>query len=263
MTSLLLIGCGNMGSALLSRWCEKLGGNFSPITVVEPSDIVTPENVTRVKQISDIENVNPTVVVLAVKPQQLETVLPELAKKISGAPTFLSIAAGKNLAFYEKHLGQGAAIVRAMPNTPALIGEGMTAMVANKHLEESGKSHVTQLMATVGDTLWLADEQLMDAVTAVSGSGPAYFYYMVECLIAAGITNGLTHEQATQLAVTTFVGSAKLASHSAMMVEELRKQVTSPGGTTAAALSVFQDNEQLHTLVETAVAAAIKRAQEL
>ncbi len=256
MTPLLLIGCGNMGSALLARW----GDSFS-VTVVEPNAPIT---IPHVKQISALpENFAPAIIVFAVKPQQLAELLPDVAKRFGSTPTYLSIAAGKTIAFFEQHLGQGAGIVRSMPNTPAMIGQGMTALCQNGSVSTDGRKIATELMNAVGDTLWLESETLMDAVTAISGSGPAYIYYIIECMVAAGVKQGLSHAQASQLALKTCAGAASLAAQSPKDVVELRKNVTSQGGTTEAALAILQKNNALQNLIEEAVSAAVKRAKEL
>lgn len=260
-TPLLLIGCGNMGGALLVRWQETLSQKFSPIHVVEANAKI---DMPHVKKISDLpQNFSPAVIVLAVKPQQMEELLPQAAERFGTTPTYLSIAAGKTLAFYEKYLGQGAGIVRAMPNTPAMVGKGMTALIGNSSLTKKGREQGTALMSAVGEVLWLEHESQMDAVTAISGSGPAYFFYFMECLTQAGIKQGLSKEDAEMLALATCAGSAELAHQHHIGFEELRRQVTSPGGTTEAALKVLQHDHALKDLVEKAVAAAVLRAQAL
>jgi len=264
MTPLLLIGCGNMGGALLTRWCESLAQEFSPIAVVEPHAVALPQGVMHVPQVAGLpEDFMPEVIVLAVKPQSLADILPGLAKKFGTGPTYLSIAAGKTLSFFEERLGQGASVVRAMPNTPSMIGEGITALVGNKSLTDKGRAQATRLMGAVGDTLWLEEESMMDAVTAISGSGPAYFFAIIECMVNAGVKQGLSQQAATQLAVKTCLGSARLALQSEKSLTDLRVQVTSPGGTTAAALAVFQKDNALQMLIDSAVGAAVKRAREL
>lgn len=259
MTSLLLIGCGNMGSALLARWADVYA-----VTVVEPNAVMLPENVSRAERISDLpEEFRPDIVVLAVKPQQLAEILTSLAKYFGSMPTYLSIAAGKTLAFFAEYLGQGAGVVRAMPNTPAIIGQGMTVLCQNGSVSPRGRTHATSLMEAVGEVLWLEDETLMDAVTALSGSGPAYLYYMIECMVAAGEKQGLSTAVAMQLVRQTCAGAVSLMMQSPKEVGELRHNVTSPGGTTEAALAVLQKNNVLQHLIEDAVAAAVARAKML
>ncbi len=262
MTSLLLIGYGAMGSALYTRWEQMLRHLFDPIMIVDPrADITVPH----AKQISELpDGFAPDVVVLAVKPQQLDELLPGVAKKFGVTPLYISIAAGKPLAYYEKHLG-AAPIVRAMPNTPASVGQGITGLVGNAKVNDPARQQATTLMGAVGQTLWLDDEKLMDAVTAISGSGPAYFFYMMECLVTAGIRHGLTEQAATQLALATCGGSAALATHSigTATLADQRGWVTSPGGTTAAALAILQKDKGLQKLISEAVDAAVARAGEL
>ena len=264
MSSLLLIGCGNMGSALLTRWCETLPGDFSKFYVVDPHAPKIEKSITHAKQISELpKDCNPTIIILAVKPNQLDEVMSELFARFANAPTYLSIAAGKNLSFYENHLSTKTSIVRAMPNTPAMIGEGMTALVGNAALTYEGRTFATQLMSAVGDTLWIDDEAMMDVVTAISGSGPAYFFYFMECLQEAAIQNGLSRQAAETLVYKTATGSALLARESDEELALLRKRVTSPGGTTEAALSKLLGDDSLKKIMASAVEAAINRAKTM
>lgn len=263
MTKILLIGCGKMGGALLASWTRNAHDARS-ITVVEPNVKTRLKNVSYVKQIAELpKNFSADIVVIAVKPQQLDETLPALAKQLKCSPTYLSIAAGKKLAYYEKQLGKSASLVRAMPNTPAMVGEAMTGMVGNKKLTAKGRKLADQLMNEAGEVLWLKDEKLMDAVTAISGSGPAYIFYLIECLVKAGMKQGLSEDAATLLATQTCFGSAYYAFQSDDDAATLRENVTSKGGTTAAALAVFQKDKALEKLVANAVTAAVKRAKEL
>lgn len=265
MIPLLLIGCGNMGGALLSRWRESLMGEFSPLIVVDPAaNIAAGGGVSQVAQLTDIPaDFEPGIVVIAVKPQQMDELLPALAERFGVGPVYLSIAAGKTLSYYETYLGERAKVVRAMPNTPAMVGKGMTGLVGNVSLTPHGKEAATRLMDAVGKTLWLASEDQMNAVTAISGSGPAYFFYMLECLVEAGKKQGLAEDQAALLALQTCVGSADLAAASNASFAEQRRRVTSPKGTTEAAISVLEKDGALKKLIENAVVAAIARAKEL
>lgn len=259
MTSLLLLGCGNMGSALLSRW--HVSKQFSSLHVVDPNPKTKLANVSYSDTLP--EKISADVIVLAVKPQQLDDVLASLAQKIKSPVTILSIAAGKTISYYEKYLGQGAAIVRAMPNTPAMIGEGITALVGSQSLTKQGRDLATTLIQAVGEVVWLEDEKLMDAVTAISGSGPAYIYYIIECMVAAGVKHGLTVDAARMLAAKTCEGAAALALGSPASLAELRRQVTSPGGTTEAGLGILMKDGIMQNLIDRTVEAAVKRAQEL
>jgi len=264
MHSLLLIGCGNMGSALLTRWVER-ANIISHFWVVDPNNTPTStQTLSHAKNIDELpKDYSPDIIVLAVKPNQLEMILPELAARFKNTATYLSIAAGKTLSLYEKSLGANAQIVRAMPNTPAMIGEGMSAMVGNASLTIEGRALATELMALAGETLWLESEAMMDAATAISGSGPAYFFYFMECLLAAAMDQGFTHQQAETLVYQTATGSTLLAQASEEELATLRARVTSPGGTTQAALEQLMGGDALKKLMAEAVNAAINRAKTM
>lgn len=259
MTSILLIGCGNMGGALLTRW-QAL--NFS-ITVIEPQAIAY-TSVTHLKTLAELSSgYHPDLVVLAIKPQQLDGLLPQLAARFGVKTTYLSIAAGKTLTYFAAHLGKGVGIIRAMPNTPAMIGEGMTALIGNLHMTPATRDLVTHLMQTVGKVIWLDNESQMDIVTAISGSGPAYFFSFMACMIEAAVKGGLSPDMAEKLVKQTAIGASVLATESKVGLCDLVTNVTSKGGTTEAALGVFNKNDALNTLVHEAVNAAIKRSKEL
>ncbi|HEU5046627.1 MAG TPA: pyrroline-5-carboxylate reductase [Rickettsiales bacterium] len=254
--SLLLLGAGKMGSALLAAW-HAHGMRKDAITVVDSH--ITQDGI--INNIDDV-NIAPECIVLAVKPQSMDELLPELAKKFGDAPLYISIAAGKDIAYFEKHLGD-AAIVRTMPNTPALIGKGITALCANRKTSEAQKAVATALLEAAGETVWLENESLMDAVTAVSGSGPAYIFLLLEALTVAGVAQGLPEAICRKLAMSTVAGSAALAAASSKEFAQLRSDVTSKGGTTEAALSVLMKDDALKQLFADAVAAAVKRGKEL
>lgn len=259
-SKILLIGAGKMGSALLSAWLHK-GIPASNIVVVEPNQKQTLGGVSTVGSLEEA-SADVDCILLAVKPQSMDEVLQELASKKSKA-LVLSIAAGKTLGYFEKHLGAEAAIVRAMPNTPAIIGKGISALIANENVSDEQRQLAETLLRAAGRTVWLTDETQMDAVTAISGSGPAYVFLFLDALIAAGIAQGLSQDIATQLAIQTVRGSVKLAQKSEDSLEQLRKNVTSPGGTTEAALNVLMKGNALERLLNDAVAAAAKRSKEL
>lgn len=208
-------------------------------------------------------HVKPDVIVLAVKPQLVDDTLPAYRARFGNTPLYLSIAAGKTLGTLSMHLGEEAQIVRAMPNTPALIGEGITALVAPPYVSAATKALATKLMEAVGGVLWLEKESLMDAVTALSGSGPAYVFLFLESLAEAGMEAGLSPELARRLAVSTLIGSCKLAETTGESFATLREQVVSPGGTTAAALSVLMRDDALKELIREAVGKAAERSFEL
>jgi pyrroline-5-carboxylate reductase len=259
-SDVLLIGFGNMGQALVRGWLAK-GVSPRAIRVVDPA----PEARALAAElgISAGEQAEPGagVVVLAVKPNQLAAALPRT--KPSTATVYLSIAAGKTLEQLEAGLGAGTAIVRAMPNTPAAIGKGMSVLVANAAVSAAQRAACAELLAAVGAVAWIDDERDMDAVTAVSGSGPAYVFLLIECLERAGVEVGLAPALARQLALATVAGAGAYAEVAAEPPAELRKRVTSPGGTTQAALAVLGSERGLAELVERAVRAAAARSREL
>jgi pyrroline-5-carboxylate reductase len=265
--TLLLVGCGKMGGALLAGWLEQ-GVDPAQVVVVEPAldpaRISIPAGVQVVANAADIAvDITPSVILLAVKPQAMADVVPAYAKYASDGAAYLSIAAGTPISFFESHFGSEARIVRVMPNTPAAVGQGMSVLCANQNVTSEQKSLCGDLLSAVGETAWLDDEGLMDAVTAVSGSGPAYVFLLIESLAEAGRKVGLPAELAQQLALQTVAGSGELARQSEDGPTQLRINVTSPGGTTAAALDVLMANEGLQPIMDRAVAAAEKRGKEL
>lgn len=239
-----------MGSAMLTRWREKMPAGISDFVVVASSKDSIPQNL------------SPRVVVLAVKPQQLEAVLPEYKKRFGSAPLYISIAAGKRLEFFAKHLGDDARVIRTMPNTPAQVGKAVTAMCANSLVNDKDKEIAKTLMNAIGISLWL-EENKMDGFTALAGSGPAYVFLFLEALAKAGLAVGLEEGVAKTIALEMVHGSIHLAAKSQEDFATLRKNVTSKGGTTEAALDVLMGEDALEKLVETAVLAAAKRAEIL
>lgn len=264
----LLAGAGKMGAAMLSGW---LARGLSPRDVLiqepqlagEAAELAAKHGITVSPSFESL-SASPAVIIAAVKPQVMEQVFPPLAKLAGPGTVVLSIAAGKSIASFEKHLNPGAAVVRAMPNTPAAIGRGITGAVANAAVTQSQKSACDALLSAVGEVVWVEDERLIDAVTAVSGSGPAYVFYLAECLAEAGRAAGLDADLAMQLARVTVTGAGELMHRSALPAATLRQNVTSPGGTTAAALGVLMREENgLAALMREAVLAAEKRGREL
>ncbi len=205
----------------------------------------------------------PQLVMVGVKPQIMEPVLKDLAPRIDEATLVLSIAAGKTLDDLARSLPKGTPIVRAMPNTPIMVGAGMTVLVANEFVSETQKNKLDQLLAPTGAVAWLDDEHDMDAVTALSGSGPAYLFWLAECMSKAGTEAGLDKGLAMTLAKNTIYGAGKLMTSQETAPTTLRENVTSKGGTTAAALDVLMDKEGLDPLVKKAVNAAIARSKDL
>ena len=266
--SLLLVGCGKMGGALLAGW---LARGLAPqrVQIVEPMAearaAIGAEGISAVAALEDLDAARgaPDVVVLAIKPQQMASALPAYARFSRPGCLFLSIAAGTRIGFFEQHLGAEAAIVRAMPNTPAAVGRGITVLAANAAVSQAQRDLAAELLSAVGEVDWLAEEGLMDAVTAVSGSGPAYVFLLIESLAKAGIEAGLPEALAMRLARTTVAGAGELVHQSSEAAERLRQNVTSPGGTTQAALSVLMAADGLDPLLARAVAAAARRGREL
>jgi len=263
----VLVGCGKMGGALLQGWVKR-GIRAEDVHVVEPAlDGTRTVRVPGVAMVASPEQLpaglRPALVLLAVKPQAMDQVAPAYARFKAPGVTFLSIAAGKRIANFEGYFGADAAIVRAMPNTPAAVERGMTVLCANRHVDAAGRRAAELLMAAVGEAAWLDDENLMDAVTAVSGSGPAYVFLLIECLAEAGRRAGLPEALAARLALATVAGAGELARLSEEAPTQLRINVTSPGGTTQAALDVLMSDGGLATLMTEAVRAATRRGREL
>jgi len=262
---ILLVGFGNMGQALVRGWLGK-GIPAPSIRVVDPVPAAraaaTSLGVAASERIES-RGSPPEVVVLAVKPTQIGAALAEARPREGSATVYLSIVAGKTLAQLEAGLGAGTAVVRAMPNTPAAIGKGMTVLVASPTVSAAQRADCTALLAAVGAVAWVEDERDMDAVTAVSGSGPAYVFLLIECLERAAVAAGLTPELARQLALATVAGAGAYAQAAGEDPAELRRRVTSPGGTTQAALAVLGSDQGLAQLVERAVHAAAARSREL
>jgi len=266
--TLLLVGCGKMGGALLAGWLKQ-GVSPKDVTIVEPNQDAATDFVQRfgVNAVASAEQLPngyaPDVVVVAVKPQIMNEVLPPYAKLVAANPVFLSIAAGKTIASFEAILGKDAAIVRAMPNTPASVGRGITVGCANANVSAAQAAQCKTLLSAVGLVEWVDDEQLLDAVTALSGSGPAYVFLLVEAMSHAGRMAGLAPELSDKLARATVAGAGELLHQSPLSAATLRENVTSPGGTTAAALGVLMGSHGLKELMTEAIAAATQRSREL
>lgn len=258
---ILLIGCGNMGGAMLAGWLAS--PQVQKVDVVDPS--LPAHGDQRVQVHRDIPaSPQADIAVLAVKPRIMDGVAAALGRTLPGAVPVLSIAAGVTLARLAKHLGTERPLVRAMPNTPGAIGQGITGYIQNNNMNEKQLDTAVFLIKTLGNCVHVKDEAMMDALTALSGSGPAYIYAFTESLEKAGIKAGLSPEASSELARQTVIGAAALmAAEPARSPADLRIAVTSPGGTTAAALDILQGNHRLDTLVEEAVLAATKRSRDL
>ncbi len=264
--SLLLVGCGKMGGALLAGWLQK-GVARDAVSVIEPfaGETVKDRFHVAVAAVPDELDADfaPGVVVFAVKPQGMEDIAPQYRRFARPSTVFLSIAAGRTIGFLESHLGAAAAIVRSMPNTPAAVGRGITVACANGLVSADQRAACHALLEAVGEVAWVEDEGLLDAVTAVSGSGPAYVFLLIECLAQAGVDSGLDADLAGRLARATVIGSGELARRAAEDASRLRENVTSPGGTTAAALDVLMGSDGLQQLMTRAVDAATRRSKDL
>ncbi len=266
--SLLLAGCGKMGGALLGGWLQR-GISAEQITIVDPNaetrdKLFTDYGVNTCAAPEQLqEDLKPNVVMLAVKPQAMDSVVPLYARFKSPDCVFLSIAAGKTIAYFERHLGHDAAIIRAMPNTPAAVRRGITVTYANSQVVAHQRDLGTSLLQAVGSVEWIDDEALIDAVTALSGSGPAYVFLMVECMARAGMDAGLPEDLAMKLARQTVAGSGELLHQASETAQTLRQNVTSPGGTTAEALAVLMSPDGLQALMSRAIIAAARRSREL
>lgn len=264
--SLVLVGAGKMGGAMLHGWLKK-GMNPKAVAIVDPHigseafSMLIEYSVAHHKDAAEITD-PADIVVLAVKPQQMGEALPALKGVIGPSTLVVSIAAGTTLANLSAVLGDGP-IVRVMPNTPAQVGQGMSVAVGNGAVTEAHRRVVTNLLNAVGKTGWIGDEALIDAVTALSGSGPAYVFLLVEAMAAAGEKAGLTRELAMLLARQTVVGAGALLGGVPTDAATLRKNVTSPGGTTAAALAVLMGDQGWQPLIDEAIAAAARRSREL
>ena len=265
---LILIGCGKMGGALIKGWLAR-GIAAGGVVVAEPmaeaaAAVADRPQVTVHPAVEDIATeVDPAVVIFAVKPQQMDAVASAAARFAAPRTVFLSIAAGKTIGYFADRLGAAAAIVRAMPNTPAAVGRGITVCCANRLVSAAQREDCDRLLAAVGLVEWVDDEALLDPVTAVSGGGPAYVFLLIETLAEAGVQAGLPRELATRVARHTVSGAGELARLSDQPAATLRQNVSSPGGTTVAALNVLMADDGIQPLFNRAIAAATRRSREL
>jgi pyrroline-5-carboxylate reductase len=264
--TLVLVGAGKMGGAMLEGWL-RAGLDPKRIVILDPApppeiDAVISHHALKrnlpAASIADAE-----IVVIAVKPQIIDEVLPGLTPLARSKPLILSVAAGKTIATFERYFGSDAAVIRSIPNTPAAVGRGITAMAANVHVTPRQLAQAETLLSAIGEVVTVPDESLIDVATAVSGSGPAYIFYMTECLAAAGVKAGLPADLAMQLARATVAGSGELMRVTGTEVATLRQNVTSPKGTTYAALQVLMADKGLASLMAEAIEAATKRSREL
>lgn len=264
--SIVLVGAGRMGTALLKGWIAR---ELGPIAVVEPKPSAELKRLAKSKHvrlhdsIGDIDASAVGVCVVAIKPQVLRGEAVRLRAFADAGALILSIAAGMSVAAFVKACGPKARVIRSMPNLPGSIGKGISALYATAKATPKDRAEAEALLAALGDVVWVKKEALIDAVTAISGSGPAYVFLMVEALTAAAEAQGLARPLALKLARATIVGAGALLDASDKGADELRRDVTSPGGTTEAALSVLMEQGALSVLMAKAVEAARKRAHEL
>jgi pyrroline-5-carboxylate reductase len=262
----LLVGAGKMGGALLESWLAR-GLPPALVSVIDPSPAPEVAKLIAAKRIARDPQppLIPThaAVVVAVKPQTAPDALKQITRFVGRDTVVVSIMAGRTIAFLAKNLPKGAAIVRAMPNTPAAIGRGITVAVPNRSVKGSARDLADALLAATGPVEWIKNEKWMDAVTAVSGSGPAYVFLLAESLARAGVIAGLPKPLAARLARETVSGAGELMRRSDLEPSRLRENVTSPGGTTAAALKILMAKSGLDGLMKKAVAAATKRSRQL
>lgn len=263
-TPLVLVGAGNMGGAMLNGWLDA-GMAPAQIVVIDPKP---PEAMAARLASANVrcessapEGLIAGILMLAVKPQIMDAVLEGLTGLVGPQTVGLSIAAGKTIAYFEQRLG--GAIVRSIPNTPAMVGRGITGAVANAAVSAEAKVEIDRLLSVCGPVEWVEDEALIDAITAVSGSGPAYVFYLVECMAEAGRKCGLPADLAMRLARATVMGAGELMHQSPDGAATLRQNVTSPNGTTAAALSVLMAEDGIQPLFDKALKAAADRSREL
>ena len=261
---LVLVGAGNMGGAMLNGWLDA-GIDPSAIVVIDPK----PSDAISARLMSAgirCESAAPAgmiagILLLAVKPQIMDQVLNGLVGLIGPKTVTLSIAAGKTIAYFEQRIG--GAIVRSIPNTPAMVGRGITGAVANAAVSAEAKDEIDRLLSVCGPVEWVEDEALIDVITAVSGSGPAYVFYLAECMAEAGRKCGLPADLAMRLARATVTGAGELMHQSSDGAATLRQNVTSPNGTTAAALSVLMADDGIQPVFDKALRAAADRSREL
>jgi pyrroline-5-carboxylate reductase len=261
---LVLVGAGKMGSAMLDGWLAR-GLKPRQITIIEPHPGKAVKALARrgLKLNPKGKAAEASAIVIAVKPRTAPEAVSPLAGYVGAGTLVLSIMAGRTIGFLEKSLPPEAAIVRAMPNTPAAIGRGISVAFANTGVSVRQRKQASGLLAAIGKVEWISDEALMDAVTALSGSGPAYVFLLAEAMASAGIAAGLPPALATRLARETVAGSAELMHRSELDAATLRENVTSPGGTTAAALDVLMGPDGFDHLLTQAIAAATRRSRDL
>jgi pyrroline-5-carboxylate reductase len=264
---LVLVGCGKMGGALLRGWLARgVDPRLVSVVDIKPTGIddIAAKGVRVLTQAADLpSDLKPALLLLAVKPQFMDEALPGYRKYVGPDTTFLSIAAGKIVAYFKDRLGSDAEIVRSMPNTPAAVSRGITAIWRDPKVRKDRLDLCAELLKAVGQVEWVEAEDMLNAVTAVSGGGPAYVFLLIECLAEAAREAGLPADLAMRLARETVSGSGELARLSEESAAQLRQNVTSPKGTTLEALNVLMAPDGLQPLMTKAIAAATARSREL
>jgi pyrroline-5-carboxylate reductase len=266
MGTLVLLGAGKMGGAMLEGWL-KAGANPRKIVAIDPAPppevraLLEKHGISHNPEVATISDAE--VVLVAVKPQIMDEVLVPLRGLAKSKPLILSVVAGKTISKLAAHFGEDASIIRTIPNTPAAVGRGITAMVGNVHVLASQMELAEQLLSSIGEVVRVEREEQIDWATGVSGSGPAYVFWFTECLTEAGVKLGFPRDIAEKLARATVAGSGELMRQSGIDASTLRKNVTSPNGTTYAALQVLMAESGIQPIVEKAVAAAAHRSKEL
>ncbi|MCX8135351.1 MAG: pyrroline-5-carboxylate reductase [Roseococcus sp.] len=265
MPPLLLLGCGKMGGAMLSGWLEQ--GLDPDSLVVEPQAAAMAAFAGRVRHVASAAGIPagfaPAAVILATKPQEAPSALPLLRGLVRPGTVFLSIMAGRTVAGMAGLLGEGARVVRAMPNTPAAVRQGFTVAFAGPGVDAAQRALCDRLLSAIGEAAWVEEEALLDPVTAVSGGGPAYVFLLAEVLEQAALAEGIPPGLARRMARATVAGSGALLAASAEDAAQLRRNVTSPKGTTERALAVLMRPGALPDLMREAIAAATARSREL
>ncbi|WP_341862241.1 pyrroline-5-carboxylate reductase [Gymnodinialimonas sp. 57CJ19] len=257
---LVMLGCGKMGSAMLQGWLAE-GLSAEAVHIIDPNPSEWLQG-TGVSINGDLPE-SPAVLMIAVKPQMMQDALPQVARFGGGETLILSVAAGTTIQVYEQAFGAGTRVVRSMPNTPAAVGKGITAIVGNSETTPDDLDMAEGMLLAIGQVVRLTNENQIDAVTGISGSGPAYIFYMIDTLAAAARAEGLPAEMAMQLAKATVAGAGALAEQAVETPEQLRINVTSPNGTTQAGLEVLMGEGGLAPLMRKTVAAATHRSREL
>lgn len=264
---LVLIGAGKMGTAMLQGWMEA-GVTGDRVTIFDPAPppetmaVIAQHSISHNPPLDGVDGVE--AILVAVKPQMVDEVLPAMADLAKDNPLVVSVVAGKTIAAFRQHFGETTPVIRTIPNTPAAVGRGITAMAASDGVSAKQSELATALLASLGEVVTVTDEALIDACTAISGSGPAYIFYMTECMTAAAMKLGLPADVAEQLARATVAGAGELMRATGTPAGILRENVTSPKGTTYAALQVLMaDEDGMKQLMIRATAEAEKRSREL